>query len=166
MKIVLFDKSSHNRNSFSSGNEELDQYLKNILSQDVKRGLIVALVLIDESNQVLGFYTLSNSAIQRNTVPEFFRSKTGNYGDIPVTLLGRLAVDLRLKGQGFGKILVLDAMTKAYQTSVIALGSVALIVDPIDADAKSFYLKFGFQNLIDSGRMFLPMRTIKEAIEF
>jgi hypothetical protein len=40
------------------------------------------------------------------------------------------------------------------------LGSWALIVDPIDEKARSFYKKYGFVPL-STGRMFLPMKTIE-----
>jgi hypothetical protein len=36
----------------------------------------------------------------------------------------------------------------------------AVIVDPIDADAVRFYQKYGFILLPDRGKMFLPMETI------
>jgi hypothetical protein len=36
----------------------------------------------------------------------------------------------------------------------------AVIVDPLDADAEKFYFKYGFIKLPDSGKMFLAMGTI------
>ena len=42
-----------------------------------------------------------------------------------------------------------------------SIGSFAVIVDPLDNDAESFYIKYGFIKLPDSGRIFLPMLTIK-----
>lgn len=38
----------------------------------------------------------------------------------------------------------------------------AVVVDPIDDNARRFYLKYGFINLPDSGRMFIPMGTIAQ----
>jgi hypothetical protein len=38
----------------------------------------------------------------------------------------------------------------------------AVIVDPIDNNAISFYKKYGFIELPDSGKMFLPMTTISK----
>ncbi len=35
----------------------------------------------------------------------------------------------------------------------------SLIVDPLDAEAAAFYKQYGFFGL-DSGRMFLPMKTV------
>jgi hypothetical protein len=36
-----------------------------------------------------------------------------------------------------------------------------MVVDPLDEDAEAFYTKYGFIMLPDSGKMFLPMKTIK-----
>ncbi|MDB5245625.1 MAG: family N-acetyltransferase [Segetibacter sp.] len=40
------------------------------------------------------------------------------------------------------------------------IGSIAVVVEPIDQEAKKFYEKYGFINLLDSGKMFIPMDTI------
>jgi hypothetical protein len=45
------------------------------------------------------------------------------------------------------------------------IGSFAVVVDPLDEDAKSFYNKYGFIELFDSKKMFLPMNTIKQLFE-
>ena len=42
-----------------------------------------------------------------------------------------------------------------------SIGSIAVVVDPLDDDALKFYKKFGFMNLVESIRMFLTMATIK-----
>jgi hypothetical protein len=38
----------------------------------------------------------------------------------------------------------------------------AIVVDPIDNDAISFYSKYGFISLPDSGRMFIAMNTVEQ----
>jgi hypothetical protein len=40
-------------------------------------------------------------------------------------------------------------------------GSFAVVVDPLDEEAEGFYTKYGFIQLPDSGKMFLPMKTIE-----
>jgi hypothetical protein len=42
------------------------------------------------------------------------------------------------------------------------VGSMAVIVDPLDEAAVKFYTKYEFILLPDSGKMFLPMTTIAE----
>ena len=86
----------------------------------------------------------------------------GSYTALPVTLLGRLAVDTRFKGQGLGSILLLDALKRSFVTASQSLGSIGAVVDPLDDDAIAFYKKFGFVLLPDSGKMFLTMADVAQ----
>jgi GNAT superfamily N-acetyltransferase len=112
-----------------------------------------------------GYYTLSNSSISKDLIPIDIQKKLPpSYTSIPVTLLGRLAVDQRFHGKGFGKLLLIDALFRCHQLSKTA-GSFAVVVDPIDEAAEAFYTKYGFIKLPDSGKMFLPMKTISASFE-
>ncbi len=83
-----------------------------------------------------------------------------SYTVLPTTLLGRLAVDQRFQGKGLGEQLLLDALKRSYDISALEIGSVAIVVDPLDKAGVSFYAQYGFVKLPDRGRMFLPMKTI------
>ena len=74
--------------------------------------------------------------------------------------MGRLAVDKNYFGRKLGEFLLVDAMKKSVLVAKKSIGSMALIVDPIDDIAIAFYTKYGFILLPDSGKMFLPMQTI------
>jgi predicted GNAT family N-acyltransferase len=63
--------------------------------------------------------------------------------------LGRLAVENSLKGQGLGELILSDALKRSYNTSISRIGSMAIIVDPIDENAVKFYRKYGFIALPD-----------------
>ena len=154
-------KSSHKKEDFSCGKKPLDDYLHKQVSQDIKRKLAVCFVL-EDNGTIKGFYTLSNDNIPAAHLPEEIRKKMPrNYSNLPTTLLGRLARDSKFGGQGLGELLLLDALRRAYDISE-EIGSMAVIVDPLDEDAIAFYLKYGFIELPDSGRMFLPMKTIAQ----
>ena len=57
--------------------------------------------------RVMAYYSLASSAVATNTTPGRFR---GNMPDpIPIVVLGRLAVDQSLHGQGIGRALIRDA---------------------------------------------------------
>ncbi len=154
--------ASHNRNDFSCGKAMIDIYFKTQANQDIKRKLSTCFVLVDkELNLIKGYYTLSNSSIPLALVPDEVKKKLPkSYKNIPTTLLGRLAVNLKHQGKGVGKILLIDALKKSYELSKM-IGSFAVIVDPLDEEAKSFYLKYGFIKLPDSGKMFLTIKTIE-----
>jgi GNAT superfamily N-acetyltransferase len=149
----------HKREDFSCGKEQLDNYFKKQVSQDIKRKLSACFVLAAAENLVKGFYTLSNDGIPLSNVPDEIRKKMpSSYTHLPTTLLGRLAVDARFRGQGLGELLLIDALQRCYYLSE-QIGSMAVIVDPLDAEAAAFYKYYGFMAL-ESGRMFLPMKTV------
>ena len=155
-------QKSHNKKEFCCGKDMLDSYLHTQASQDVKRKLSACFVYADESNQVKGYYTLSNASIKRELLPEEVKKKMPPaYSDLPATLLGRLAVDNSFKGKKLGSFLLLDALKKSYDIS-LNIGSVAVIVDPLDEDAEKFYDSFGFIKLEDSGKMFMMMATVAD----
>lgn len=157
--------SSQKKSEFDCGQELLNSYLHKQANQDVKRRLSVCFVSIDENNTIKGYYTLSNSSIDREFIPDEIKNKLPkSYLDIPVTLLGRLARDKNNKSERLGETLLLDALKRCYDTS-FTIGSLAVIVDPIDEGAKNFYSKYGFILLPDSKKMFITMKTISILFE-
>ncbi len=162
--ITIPFSENYNREQFDCGKTTLNDYIKSQVSQDVKKKLAVCFVLLDSENKnIVGFYTLSNGSIPFVDVPENLRKKyPKSYDYIPVTLLGRLALDVSEKGKGMGGQVLIDALKRSLKVSEVHLGSVAVIVDPLDAEAESYYNHFGFIKLPDSGKMFLDMKTIKK----
>lgn len=153
--------ATHNRTDFDCGNVMLNNYLQLQAKQDVKRNLAACFILPDEANNIKGFYTLSNAGIQRELLPEDLKKKLPqSYSNLPATLLGRLAVNKNYSRQGIGELILIDALKRSYYTSLQNIASMAVVVDPADENAVKFYLKYGFILLPDSGKMFLPMKTI------
>lgn len=166
MQITESLNSNHNKKKFCCGKPMLDSYLHRQASQDVKRKLSACFVFLDKSDSLIqGYYTLSNNSISLELVPESFKKKLPkSYTSIPTTLLGRLAIDNNYQGHGIGKILLIDALKRCFLLSK-SIGSFAVIVDPLDTEAESFYSKYGFIKLPDSKKMFLPMKTISILFE-
>lgn len=161
LKIELLEKKCEKSN-FNCGQSLLDNYLKKQAKQDVGRDLSACFVLLDEANVVKGYYTLSANSVRKEDFSETLQKKwPPNYHDIPTILLGRLAIDNSLKGKGYGKILLIDALKRSLEISE-NLGTLAVVVDPIDEIAIDFYARYGFILLPSSGKMFLPMKTIAE----
>lgn len=154
--------ASHKKGNFNCGKPLLDSYLHTHAKQDVKRKLAACFILADIEGNVKGYCTLSSAVIPRELLPEQIkRELPASYLDLPATLLGRLAIDTNYQGQRLGEFLLIDALKKSFESSDM-VGSIAVIVDPIDEAAVKFYKKFGFILLPDSGKMFLPMATISE----
>jgi len=156
----------HRKKEFSCGKDMLDNYLHKQANQDIKQKLSACFVLNNkETNLLKGYYTLANNSIAQDLIPIEYQKKLPNsYKLIPTTLLGRLAIDSRFQKKGVGKILLIDALRRSYEISK-SIGSFAVVVDPIDEDAERFYDKYGFIKLPDSGKMFLPMNTIRTLFE-
>jgi len=158
--------SRHKKSDFSCGKEMLNNYLHEQASQDIKRKLSACFVINDaETNVIKGYYTLSNNSIPLEVIPIEIRKKLPtSYKTIPTTLLGRLAIDKIFQGQGIGRTILVDALKRSYELSK-TIGSFAVVVDPLDQEAENFYGKYGFIKLPDSGKMFLPMKTIRQLFE-
>lgn len=158
--------SAHKKSDFSCGKEMLDTYIHKQANQDFKRKLSTCFVIVEtQTNLIKGYYTLSNNSIPLKLVPEEIRKKLpGSYESIPTILLGRLAIDNKFQGQGVGRLILIDALKRCFEISR-TIGSFAVVVDPLDQDAESFYDKYGFIKLPNSGKMFLPMKTISQLFQ-
>lgn len=154
--------SSLNKKDFNCGKEMLDNYIHFQASQDVRRKLCVVFAMFEDTT-IIGYYTLSSASVPAELMPEVIKKKMpDSYEALPVTLLGRLAIDEKFKGQGLGGIILLDALKRSYEIASKSLGSIGVVVNPLDNDAASFYQKFGFVSLPDSGKMYLPMSDIAQ----
>ena len=163
MEIFILDKT-HNRKAFECEEQQLTDYIKKQVSQDIKKKLAVCFVAIDNDNNVIGYYTLSSESLGREQIPDKYLKKVPQNYNAPVILLGRLARNITAKGTGLGEHLLLDALFRAFTLSEESIGAMAVIVDPMNQFAIKFYEKYGFEQLPDSEKMFLSMSTIKQII--
>ncbi len=164
-QIVPLDSKAHDRTAFSCGAPELDRYIREQASQDVKRDVARAFVAVRAgAPTVCGYYSLSATSFQRENLPADQAKRLPHY-PVPAALLGRLAVDDGAKGKGLGTFLLMDALNRillATQT----LAVYALIVDAKDEAAVAVYRKYGFVSFVDEGRrLFLPMATIRKLVD-
>lgn len=151
----------HDRAAFSCGVEPLDAYLRSQASQDMRRRIAAVFVLHDHrSRAIVGYYTLSALQIDPTALPETLAKKLPRR-PLPATLLGRFAVDARYQKRGRGELLLLDALNRAERQSE-QVGSMAVVVDAKDENARSFYERYQFRRFVDSEfRLFLPMTVIR-----
>lgn len=132
--------NSHDRKSFHSGSEPLDDYFATKVTQDIRRSLTKCFVAVDELDRIAGFYTLSASHIVLSDLPPEMSRKLPKI-PIPVARVGRLAVDKEYQGQGLGGALLFDAIMRATQAGI---GVYAVVVEAKDEQAADFYEHFGF----------------------
>jgi GNAT superfamily N-acetyltransferase len=152
----------HDRSVFECGQPALDVWLRIRAGQfdrkDLARTFVAA---VPGDNRVLGYYALASHRVRFDALPED-QAKGLPKIDLPVILLGRLAVDRSAQGRGLGSFLLIDALKRALEVSSV-IGIRAVEVDAIDEAARSFYLKFGFLSLADDPRhLFLPTSVIRK----
>jgi GNAT superfamily N-acetyltransferase len=160
-EIQRLDKS-HDKSSFDCGKQQLNEWLHRSASQYELRDLARTYVAVREDEpKVLGYYAISNHQVSYETLPND-QAKGLPTIDIPVVLLGRIAVDKSVQGQDLGEYLLIDALRR---TDHIArhIGIRAVEVDAIDEVARRFYMKYGFVSLLDDSRhLFLPIQIIRK----
>lgn len=160
--IEPFHRQSHDRAGFDCGIPELNDWIATKASQFEKKDLARIYVLVGTGQTaVKGYYALSNHTVIYDVLP-VDRAKGLPRIDLPVVLIGKLAVDRSVQGQHLGEFLLMDALRRAeYLASKIGIRAVE--VDAIDDSARQFYQRYGFLSLNDDPRhLFLPMSDIRQ----
>lgn len=163
MKIRLLEKT-HIRRNFTCEDDSLTEYIRKQVSQDIRKRLAICFVAIDNARNVIGYYTLTSESLGRDSIPDKYIKQIPEHYNAPVILLGRLARDISRRGTGLGELLLIDALFRSYTLSDESIGAMAVVVDPVNEKAVEFYKKYGFEQLLDSGKMFLPMKVIGQLL--
>ena len=156
--VAPFD-AAHDRAGFHSGSEPLDRYLREHVTQDIRRRVAACFVALTDGRRIAGYYTLASASLPLTDLPADLGKKLPRYPAVPTVRMGRLAVDQAFKGQGLGGALLADALDRAVRSEIAAY---ALMVDAKDESAAAFYRHHGFIALPDSPlTLFLPLATVQ-----
>lgn len=157
MRIEPLD-DRHDCAAFDCGVEPLDRYLRLQAGQDARRHIASSFVLVDDGTPPLAYYTLAAGSIVLAALPNSLSKRLPHYPLLSVTLLGRLAVDQRHSGHGFGEQMLMDAFARALRSEV---ATYAIVVDATDEQMATFYRLHNFLPLTTSkDRLFLPMAEV------
>lgn len=148
----------HDRAAFASGNERIDSYFRQTVTQDVKRGYAACYVLVEKTGaKIAGFYTLSSHTIPLTELAPAMTRKLPRYPSVPAALIGRLGRDIAFRGQDIGAMLLADAIARLAASPI---GVHAICTDAIDDAAATFYAAHQFQRFASRPHSFyLPMKT-------
>lgn len=154
----------HDRQGFDCGKPVLNFFLQRQARQNADRNVGVTHVAARAAGdtKILAYCTLLMRVVDAEIVP----NKKLPRGEIGVALLGCLAVDNNVQGQGFGRLCLLRAMTQV-ERAARKIGLYALVLDALDEEARAWYLHlpFGFQPLLDNPRhLYLSVETIRQSI--
>jgi len=154
---------SHLRKDFNCTRPSLNEYLQQFARQNDERNIAKTFVGVDDNNRVLGYYSLSATSIEFEELPEDLAKRLPCY-PIPGAVIGRLAVDSSVEGQGLGARLLIGALQRILAASD-EMAIKVVLVDAFDESAKDFYLHFGFIELPGHDlKLFLPIETIVKAV--
>jgi ribosomal protein S18 acetylase RimI-like enzyme len=158
-------RREHKRDRFSCGVPSLDEYLAKYARQNDEKGLSRTFVAIRPGDLVVqGYTTLRSGALSTATLPEAERKRLPNY-PVPVVHMGRLAVDRAVQGQRLGETLLVDALRRAVAASK-EVAAYAVEVIAINDKARAFYVKYGFQELLDDRlHLYLAMKVVAALAE-
>ncbi len=146
----------HDRRAFSCGVAALDDWFHARAGQDEKRNVARVFVAIDDQLGVVGFYSLGAFTLTIADIPEERSRRLPRCDLIPAALIGRLARDHRVRGQGVGELLLADAVARIVAAAE-TLAVFAIVVDARDERAASFYRDFGFEAFPGRPlRLFMP----------
>lgn len=150
--------AGHDRTAFNSDSEPLNRYLREQVTQDVRRRVAACFVALADGSRIAGYYTLASASLLLADLPASTVKKLPRYPTVPAVRMGRLAVDQAFKSQGLGGALLADALDRAARSEIAAF---ALMVDAKDEAAAAFYRHHGFIALPDSPlTLFLPLATV------
>jgi len=148
----------HDLSDFSCGESMLDQWLRQRGGRNEVSGASRTYVVCAD-NIVVAYYSLAVGSIEHNFAP-------GNLGrnmpePVPVMVLGRLAVDMRHRGESIGTALVRDALWRTIRVAG-KVGIRALLVHALHERAAGFYKRLGFvPSPFDSLMLFLGLKELR-----
>ena len=94
---------SHNRKGFDCGDAEMNDFLRRYARQSHEQNASKTFCAIDHAipNRVLGFYTITPSAVAYHDVPTSMAKGLAQH-EVAGFKLARIASDVTIAGQGFG----------------------------------------------------------------
>jgi ribosomal protein S18 acetylase RimI-like enzyme len=120
-------------------------------------------VAITAAAVIAGYYTLASGSIPITELPPEIAKRLPRYPTLPAVRIGRLAVDQRFRGRGFGRLLLWDAAARALRAEQ---ANFTLLVDAKDDAAVAFYQHYGFVPFATAPRvLFLPLATAAKIID-
>lgn len=126
--------------SFSCGDEDLDDFIKNEALDYNKKLLAKTYVWRTEEHEPVAFYSVIMDSIRREKITEKEEFEITN---IPCYKIARLAVDVDYQNRGMGETMLYDAIYHAKELSK-EIGCRLITVDS-KPEAVDFYNKYGFE---------------------
>jgi GNAT superfamily N-acetyltransferase len=153
---------THDVSRFTNGvHPSLDQWLRERARSS--EGLSARTYVVcptEEPGRVVGYSSISTAVEQHNALPSA-KLRRGMPDQVPLLLIGRLAVDAEWRGRGIGSALLVDALRRCVAASEIA-GARGVVAHAIDAVAVAFYERHGFvHSPLGERTMLMPIESVR-----
>jgi GNAT superfamily N-acetyltransferase len=153
--------ADHDFSTFDCGEPALNGWLRERALKNESR--YSRTYVVCEGKRAAAYVCISAGAVRRAAAPSKLRRNAPD--EIPVSVIGRLAVDREFVGRGIGADLLADALRRIAAVSQ-TIGVAAVLVHAKTEVAKKFYLKHAefLEYPQDSRILFLPIDTIINAL--
>ena len=150
----------HDLSGFDCGQPELNDWLRQRALKNESR--FARTYVVCHGERVVAYFCISAGAVGRAAAPGRIRRNAPD--TIPVSVIGRLAVDRAYAGKGLGADILADALRRiALASQSIGIG--AVLVHAKDESARRFYRRCAefIEYPPDSRTLFLPIETVVAA---
>lgn len=149
--------AEHDLSGFDCGEPALNDWLWHRALKNESR--FSRTFVVCAGNRVAAYFSISAGAVERAATPGKVRRNAPD--TIPVSVIGRLAVDCHHAGQGLGADLLADALRRIAAASQ-SIGIGAVLVHAKNEAAKRFYMSCAefIEYPADSRTLFLPIETV------
>jgi GNAT superfamily N-acetyltransferase len=158
--------AQHDLSAFENGNHPtLDAWLRDrALASEGLSARAYVICATDAPARVVGYYAISTAMEQRVALPSA-KLRRGMPEQVPLLLIGRLAIDRAFQGIGLGTELLSDALRRCLSASEIA-GSRGVVAHAIDDEAVRFYQRHGFVlSPLGERVMLMPVEAMRALFE-
>src|SRR5438105_181473 len=109
------DPARHRRAEFCCESPELTGFLQKRARKEMEARSSACFVLVSASDpgRIVGYYTLSQTSVDSQKLPEAVAKKLPSYPELGATLIGRLARDVEWRGKNVGRLLLVDALRRS-----------------------------------------------------
>jgi GNAT superfamily N-acetyltransferase len=156
---------------FDCGDKELNEYLTRYAYKNQERhmyGATYVAICPVPPGRVIGYFTIANTLIPRQGLPEKITKGSPKYEGIPAILLARFAVDKKVQGKKIGETLLARCLDISLYVAKLC-GARYIITDAYDS-AATWYERYNFRVIAGSSvagktKMFVDLKVIRAAIE-
>lgn len=148
---------------FDCGNDDLTDWLVQHSGHATRQGTRTYVLIREGTQEALGYVAIAPHLLEREELPT--RVGRGAPRQVPAILLAKLALDVRLHGQGLGSELLVRTLHLIAEAARVAGGKL-VVVDAIDDDAAAFYGRHDFVPVPGNPhRLIHKLSTVAKALD-